>query len=211
MPTRLRVFACAAIALLALGCNKSNDPAAQQTTSGGAAASSPSASPQDLDAKVVVASFLEAIRKGDNDMAMKLLTKVARQKAAESGKSVAPQPSDTARFEVIDATYPTAGHDIAHVRSTWTDIDETGKPRTDKATWICRLEPEGWRVAAFAAYVFEGEDPLLLPFEDPEEMARKQAWLKEETARRAKQEAGGTSGTVNPSQAERNPQDEFRR
>ena len=56
----------------------------------------------------------------------------------------------------------------------------TGKPRTDKATWVCRLEPEGWRVAGFAAYVFEGEDPLLLSFEDPEDMAKKQKWLKEE-------------------------------
>ena len=42
------------------------------------------------DAKAVVTSFLEAIRKGDNDAATKLLTKVARQKAEETGRCVAP-------------------------------------------------------------------------------------------------------------------------
>ena len=91
-----------------------------------------------------------------------------------------PPANDSAKIEVEDATYPTPEHDIAHVPTKWIDLDETGKPRTDKATWVCRLEPEGWRVAGFAAYVFEGEDPLLLSFEDPEDMAKKQKWLKEE-------------------------------
>ena len=93
----------------------------------------------------------------------------------------------------------------------WIDLDETGKPRTDKATWVCRLEPEGWRVAGFAAYVFEGEDPLLLSFEDPEDMAKKQEWLKKEIDRRAKQETTPPAGGENPFQAEKNPQDAFRR
>ena len=53
------------------------------------AASAAPASPSH-DAKVVVTSFLEAIRKGDNDAAAKLLTKVARQKAEETGRCVAP-------------------------------------------------------------------------------------------------------------------------
>ena len=41
-------------------------------------------------------------------------------------------------------------------------------------------------MAGFAAYVFQGEDPLLLSFEDPDDMAKKQNWLKEEITRRAK-------------------------
>ena len=148
----------------------------------------PARPPPSQDAKAVVTSFLEAIRKGDNDAATKLLTKVARQKAEETGRCVAPAANDSATIEVEDAVYPTPGHDIAHVPTKWIDLDATGKPRTDKATWVCRLEPEGWRVAGFAAYVFEGEDPLLLSFEDPEDMAKKQDWLKEEIDRRAKQE-----------------------
>ena len=179
-----------------------------------AAASNPaSAAPAtpSQDAKVVVTSFLEAIRQGDNEAATKLLTKVARQKAEETGRCVAPAANDSAKIEVEDPMYPTPGHDIAHVPTKWIDLDETGKPRTDKATWVCRLEPEGWRVAGFAAYVFEGEDPLLLSFEDPEDMAKKQKWLKEEINRRAKQETTAPAGGENPSQAERKPQDAFRR
>ncbi len=108
--------------------------------------------------------------------------------------------------------YPTPGHDIAHVPTRWIDLDETGKPRTDRATWVCRLEAEGWRVAGFAAYVFEGEDPLLLSFEDPDDMAKKQNWLKEEITRRAKQETATPASGENSFQAEqKKPQDAFRR
>ncbi len=212
MLSRSSILGWAVIALLAFGCNKSTDrdaaratPAATSNTAS-AAQGSPS-----QDAKVVVTSFLEAIRKGDNDAATKLLTKVARQKAEETGRCVAPPANDSARIEVEEATYPTPGHEIAHVPTKWIDLDAAGKPRTDKATWVCRLEPEGWRVAGFAAYVFEGEDPLLLSFEDPEDMAKKQKWLIEEMDRRSKQEATPPAAGENSFQAEKNPHDAFRR
>ncbi len=203
----------AAMGMLASGCSKSNDSGTAQVTAApasNAANAAPATLPQQ-DAKAVVASFLDAIRKGDDEAATKLLTQVARQKAEKTGRCVAPAPNDNAKIEVDDAVYPTPAHDIAHVPTRWIDLDETGKPRTDKATWVCRLEPEGWRVAGFAAYVFEGEDPLLLSFEDPEDMAKKQDWLKKELDRRAKQELTPPAGGQNPFQAEKNPQDAFRR
>jgi hypothetical protein len=119
------------------------------------------------------------------------LTRLARQKAEESGRVLAPPPDDTVKIEVDNASYPTA--DTAHVPTRWIDWDEKGKKRTDRATWACRLEPAGWRVAGFAAYVFEGEDPLLLNFEDMEDLARKQQWLREEIARREKQGQSSSS------------------
>jgi len=207
MLSKLNILGWAALALLAFGCNKSTDQGATQATPASAAPAAPT-----QDAKVVVTSFLEAIRRGDNEGATKLLTKVARQKAEETGRCVAPAANDSAKIEVEDPDYPTPAHDIAHVPTKWIDLDETGKPRTDKATWVCRLEPEGWRVAGFAAYVFEGEDPLLLSFEDPDDMAKKQSWLKEEISRRAKQEATAPVGGENSFQAEqKKPQDAFRR
>jgi len=150
------------------------------------------------DAKKVVTDFLEAIRKGDEKKMKSLLTGVARQKAEASNRLVAPPPNDNAKIEVDDAIYPTPGHDIAHVPSTWVDVDERGKLRTDKATWVCRIEPEGWRVAGFAAFVFEGEDPLLFNFEDPDDMAKKEQWLKQELARRLKQQAPPSPGGGRP-------------
>ena len=41
-----------------------------------------------------------------------------------------------------------------------------------------------------AAQVFPGEEPLLLNFEDPDDMLRKQKWVREEMRRRM--EAGGS-------------------
>ena len=208
MMSRSSILGLAAMALLAFGCSKSTENGSKQATQ---AATSNAASVPLVDAKAVVTSFLEAIRKGDNEAATKLLTKVAHQKAEETGRCVAPAANDSAKIEVEEAAYPTPGHDIAHVPTRWIDLDETGKPRTDKATWVCRLEPEGWRVAGFAAYVFEGEDPLLLSFEDPEDMAKKQTWLKEEIARRSKRESAPPASGESSFQAEKNPQDAFRR
>ncbi|MGO9113917.1 MAG: hypothetical protein ACLP9L_32205 [Thermoguttaceae bacterium] len=212
MLSRFSLLGMAAMGLLAFGCNKSADPGTTQATPAAAsnvADTSLTNLPQQ-DAKAVVASFLDAIRKGDNEATTKLLTNVARQKAEKTGRCVAPPANDNARIEVEDAEYPTPAHDIAHVKTRWIDLDESGKPRTDKATWVCRLEPEGWRVAGFAAYVFEGEDPLLLSFEEPEDMAKKQEWLKKEIDRRSKQETTPPAGGENPFQA-KNPQNAFQR
>jgi hypothetical protein len=141
-----------------------------------------------------------------------LLTKAAREKIAGTDLSVAPKADDRAKFEIQEVVYPTPEHDIAHVPALWIVPDETtGQPRTDKATWICRLEKDGWRVAALAAYIFEGEPPLLLNFENPREMAEKQQWLEKEIERRSKEETAPTASGENSSQAEQKPRDAFRR
>lgn len=207
MLSRSVILGLAAMALLAFGCNKSTDHGA--TEAAPAAASIPAA--PTLDAKAVVTTFLEAFRKGDNEAATKLLTTVARQKVEATGRCVAPPANDRAKFEVEDIVYPTSEHDIAHVPTKWIDLDEMGRKRTDKATWVCRLEAEGWRVAGFAAYVFDGEDPLLLSFEDPDDMAKKQKWLIEEFNRRAKEDASPPPVAENSQQAQKKPQDAFRR
>ena len=212
MLLRFTIMGLAAMALLAFGCSKSTDHGTTQATPAAASnpATAPTAAPSQ-DAKEVVSSFLEAIRKGDNEAATKFLDKSRPPESRGKRSLVCPAANDGAKIEVEDAVYPTPSHDIAHVPTRWIDLDETGKPRTDKATWVCRLEPEGWRVAAFAAYVFEGEDPLLLSFEDPDDMAKKQNWLKEEIDRRAKQETTPPASGENSFQAEKKPQDAFRR
>ena len=212
MLKRTSILGWAALTMLAFGCGKSNDHSAAEAAPA-AASNTTNVAPAapSVDAKVVVTTFLEAIRKGDNDVATKLLTKIARQKAEDTGRSVVPAANDSAKIEVEDTVYPTPAHDIAHVPTRWIDLDATGKPRTDRATWVCRLEPEGWRVAGLAAYVFEGEDPLLLSFEDPDDMAKKQDWLKKEIERRSKQETTPPASGENSFQAERKPQDAFRR
>ena len=51
------------------------------------------------------------------------------------------------------------------------------------------LEVVGNQEGGDAAEVFEGEPPLLLNFEDPQEMQKKQAWLRDEIARTVATEA----------------------
>ena len=132
-----------------------------------------------------VFDFLEAVRTGNDDKAAKMLTPLARQKVAEQHLVVAPQGTDTARFEVgaVQLLPP----DGARVTVKWSDLDESGKRRTDEVMWMLRRVDEGWRVAGVAAPVFEGEPPLLLNFEDPADMIEKQKMVREEVKRRAEQ------------------------
>src|SRR5208337_2499149 len=152
MLSRTTILGLSAMALLVFGCSKSPDHGTTQATPAGASTSASTApGPPSQDAKQVVSCFLEALCTGDNDGAMKFLSRLARQKVEESGRNVVPPANENAKIEVEDAVFPNSDHNIAHVPARWIELDDTGKPRTDKTTWVCRLEPEGWRVAAFAA------------------------------------------------------------
>lgn len=195
---QLRISFTAFLMLAALGlagCSKTSEtPNASADTTAGTT--------NDEGPAKMVAQFLEAVRTGDDDKARQLLSTVAQQKTAEMNCSVTPPASDTARFEVGQVEL--VGNDGARVTCKWTDLDENGKPHTDNAIWVVRHEASGWRIAGVAATVFDGEPPLLLNFEDPQEMKKKQEWLRDEIARRSQPEAP---------QAQRgtNPPDSFRR
>ncbi len=140
----------------------------------GAAGSGPAAA---------VSAFLEAVRTGDDETARNMLSSIAREKTSQLGRGVTPPASDTARFEVGKVEYLAA--DGARVNCTWTDLDANGQPQTDRAQWMVRREPQGWRIVGVAYTVFEGEPPLLLDFENLEETLRKQQLAREEINRRA--------------------------
>jgi ketosteroid isomerase-like protein len=129
-----------------------------------------------------VREFLEAVRVGNDKKAATMLTPVAREKTAEMHMVVAPPGSDTAKYQVGDVEAVEGG---AHVASTWTDVDGEGKQHSDPILWILRKEVEGWRIAGMATKIFEDELPIILNFEDPEDMIRKQKLAEEEMNRRA--------------------------
>ncbi len=184
----------AALAAGVLGCGKSDGPenradrptasmsrtattASTATTAAGAATDDPAAA---------VAQFLEAVRTGNDERANGMLSATARKKMSQLGPGLTPPASDTARFKLGKVDYIT--HDGARVECTWTDLDESGKPESRRSLWVVRHEDEGWRVVGVAATVFEGEPPLLLNFEDPEDVLKKQQWLRAEVARRSQEE-----------------------
>jgi hypothetical protein len=117
-------------------------------------------------ARQAVVTFLDALKKGDDAAARGMLTKVARAKT----------------------------EDLVHVATTWTDVDSDGFKSTENVVWVVRLEPEGWRVVGMAMRVFEDLPPLLLNFEDPEDMIAKQEMVAAELQRRAKQAAEAEAG-----------------
>jgi hypothetical protein len=181
------------MALTAWGCGKT--PEAGQTadgakeapaaTAGQNAAQKPAIKTDTPQATVQV--FLDAVRAGNDEQASAMISSIARQKTAALTGSITPPASDTAKFSVGKVEY--VGEDGARVASVWTDVDGDGQAHSDEAVWVLRKEAEGWRVAGVAAMIFPGEEPLLLNFEDPEDMKRKQQEVRDRIARESEASA----------------------
>lgn len=187
-----------ALILIVAGCGKqpgTETATPQATTASGGQASSTAK----LDGPAgAVAEFLEAVRTGNDKKATEMLSTEARRKTAALNRSVTPPASDTAKYTV--GKVDLVNNDGARVACTWTDLDADGQPKTDEAIWVVRREAKGWLIAGVAAQVFPGEPPLLLNFEDPEDMFRKQQWVREEMRRRMEKEDGEmqAKGAENP-------------
>ena len=137
-------------------------------------------------AKATVVAFLDAVKRGDDAAARNLLTKVARAKTAEAGISVAPPVADTATYAVRECEVVGDAGDVVHVATTWTDVAPDGSKSTENVIWVVRLDPEGWRVVGMAMRVFDDMPPLLLDFEDPDDMAAQQEMVAAELERRSR-------------------------
>jgi hypothetical protein len=136
-------------------------------------------------AKASVVTFLDAMKRGDEATARDMLTRVARAKTEELGVPVAPPVNDTATYTVRECEMVSDSNDLAHVATIWSDVDETGGKNSETIIWAVRLDPEGWRVVGMAMKIFEDMPPLLLNFEDPQDMIAKQEMVAEELSRRA--------------------------
>jgi hypothetical protein len=181
------IIVSAVVALAVAGCGKSDGTKRASTSAGGDGATAAVAGVADGNVKLeppaaATQEFLEALRTGNDDKAVRMLSTVAREKAASLNRNVTPAASDTARFAVGKVEYK--GEYGARVACTWTDRDEEGKWSTDTAVWVLRREAEGWRIAGVAAQVFPDHDPIVLNFEDPEDLLKQQQWVRAEMQRR---------------------------
>lgn len=174
-----RPIACCLATLMATGCSSTS-----------------SASTGTEPAKAAVVTFLDAMKRGDEEAARSMLTRVARAKTEEMGLSVAPPVADTATYTIRDCEMVSDSNDLAHVATIWSDIDETGGRTTENIVWAVRLDPEGWRVVGMAMRIFEDLPPLLLNFEDPDDMIAKQEMVAEELTRRAAKAAQPATRTA---------------
>ena len=177
-----------------VGCGKTDDSAATANKTADGAAQSAAKSPDSdtVGPAEAVAAFLEAVKNGQDAKANGMLTKLALAETAKMNMVVAPPGSETASFEVGEVEFLSEGDEVgAQVASKWTDVGDDGLPHTDEIIWMLRKEPEGWRIAGMATTVFPGEPPLLLDFENPQDMQRKQQLAEEEMQRRLRAELSG--------------------
>jgi len=181
---RKRAYSLWAVCLLT-GCGLAVMSLAGCSKSGTPVGAAPSTDP----AKATVTAFLEAINRGDDPGAQAMLTNVARAKTQELGISVAPPVNSTATYSIRECEIIAGTDDLVHVGTTWTDTDPDGFTTTENVVWAVRLDPEGWRVAGMATKIFDDMPPLLLNFEDPEDMIAKQEMVAQELQKRAQQAA----------------------
>jgi hypothetical protein len=185
------------LAVGVLGCGKSEAPAGKAVLAVTPAAHATRQAAVDGPA-AAAAQFLEAVRTGNDAQTNHMLSATARTKLAQlgGGSGLTPRASDTARYTVGEVEYVTK--DGARVACTWTDLDEAGHPKTNHQLWVLRHESEGWRVVGVAWTVFEGEPPLLLNFEDPEDIVKKEQWWQAEVARRGQEEKNRENAAEKP-------------
>ncbi|UUO05385.1 hypothetical protein M4951_18635 [Blastopirellula sp. J2-11] len=178
--------------LLLVGCNHQN-PDSTAENSGENVEVSPVQDPlaiASVDPKTAVESFLAALRDGNKELTSKMLTQKAREETRKHHLAIDPVGAVGAKFEVGETIYITSEKRGAHVESHWFDVDPQGKAVSYEIVWIMRREAGGWRVAGMATELFAGEPPLVLPFENPQEMFQAQKLAEREIQRR-----GGNSAS----------------
>ncbi len=136
---------------------------------------------QYADPADAVRDFLVAVRAGDDDTAMAILTTKAQEEAWQNGMAISAQGFPDAKFDVSEVEYDQQKQG-AHVLSTWSDGSEEGTP-TFQCVWILRREPHGWAIGGMATKFIENADPVILNFEDQADMERKQRWAEQQMAR----------------------------
>lgn len=177
------------IAIVFFGCNQSDNPANTAQNEAGNEEIVVDVVDDEVqkaaqDPKAVIELFLVSLRHGDAATTSRLLTSKARTETAKHDMVVRPPGSETAKFVVGQTIYTTETHDICHVESNWTDVDDAGRRQTYEIVWILRKEPSGWAVAGMATELFSGEAPLVMNFEDPLDMLAQQQRAELELTRR---------------------------
>jgi hypothetical protein len=136
-----------------------------------------------------VTKFLTALKAGDQPRATSMLTVTAQREMAKSEATIQPPGSSTARFQVTQVEMLGEQQDGAHVLSEWTDTEDDGTVTSHEIVWILRREPSGWAIAGFATRVFDDQPPLILNFEDPQDLQHKRDAVDAEIARRTQESA----------------------
>lgn len=181
----MRRFSLSSVVLLAgltfFGCNKSGDsmPAASIP---GDSSQSPSALtnnhsagtiklPANAGPDVVVSTFLDATRAGNEAAATDLLTSKAREETAKEGLTLDPPGTPSMQYKIAKVEFLEDNKDAAYVNSIWTE-SQGDIQDSFEVVWVLRRQLDGWRIAGMAASTVPEEPPVFLNFEDPIDVVR---------------------------------------
>ncbi len=172
-----------AIGAVQCGCSK-QETASEPAAATAAVAQTPE---QASKAEAVVSHFLDRIRRGgENHNAMTLLTDRAQSELQRIGQVVQPIGSPDAQFEVTRSTpmpidVGVDGEQVTGrlVHCIWTEPatpDEAGEkspePQTYQVVWSVMLQDDGWKISGLVLEMSPNEPPMVLDFENGEQMAK---------------------------------------
>lgn len=157
------------VLLVCVGCGKSEVTVSKTDSAQAEQSTSGASQPSPID---VVSLFLDQIRRGGEDSgAADLLTEKARSELKRIGRSIEPMGSPDARYQVTRAENVPGQEDSALVHSIWSDPNGAGGQSDYQVVWAVVREPVGWRISGMAIQEQEGQDPLIIDFENGDLMA----------------------------------------
>jgi hypothetical protein len=150
----------------------------------------------------VISAFLEATRRGDDELAASLLSQKALEETTKIGLAVKPPGTPSMAYHISEVEFPEAVPDGAYVHSMWTEQFEGVEEQYD-ITWVLRRQEEGWRIVGMAADLAPGEPTYFLNFEEPSELYRQMQELagdsKEESL--PQDDSGGQRTASSPAES----------
>lgn len=175
-----------AISVLSYGCSK-QETASTPATASTATLAAEQTPQQASEAEAVVSHFLDRIRRGgENHNAMALLTDRAQSELKRIDQVVQPIGSPDARFEVtrstpmpIDTSVDGQAVTGRLVHCIWTEPaaeaeGDSGSTETQtyQVVWSVILQPDGWKISGLVLEMSPDEPPMVLDFENGEQMAK---------------------------------------
>ena len=183
MKSTIWTFVTAFSLAVLIGCGGSGDTPSGDSDGGDASSQSPGAEgnspkvaripPVDSGPDVVVTTFLDSLRAGDDATAEALLTERARIETENANLKVEPPGTPMAQYQVGTVQYVSENRDGAHVASIWRDTYADGSTEQYNVTWVLRRQEDGWRIVGLATQPQPGATEIFLNFENPLDMMQK--------------------------------------
>jgi hypothetical protein len=188
---RRLVLSVFVLLLAVAGCNSSTttEPASSDSTATMASTAATYADP----AAQTAHEFLDAVVKGETARANALLTPVAVERIAASGKPFQLPGLANYTFRVGEVRHPTP--DKAFVQCMGTDRSAADKTVEEEFCWLMSLVGQDWRVAGISYTAGPQQTLMIYSFENPEKGAMP---VQQLMARSAGQSAATTGQQPTP-------------